>query len=109
MCIRDSGEASPDGIDIAGDTQSGDAPILGDAPISGDARILFEALAAKDERKSGNIKLQRELDWTDERYVRAKEELVDRGLAVVGTGRGGSLRLASAGSAADAGETADEA
>jgi uncharacterized protein YhaN len=80
----------------------------GGEPISADAQILRETLAAKDDRRSGNIKLKGELGWTDERYSHAKEELVSRGLARVGTGRGGSLRLASAGDAVDETTPVDE-
>jgi uncharacterized protein YhaN len=95
-------EAARDGGDFAQGIPTGGEP------ISADAQILCETLAAKDDRKSGNIKLKGELGWTEERYNRAKEELVSRGLAMVGTGRGGSLRLASTGDAVDPTTPADE-
>lgn len=44
-------------------------------------------------RNSGNIKLCRELGWSEEIYESVKEALVQEGRVVIGGGRGGSVKL----------------
>lgn len=50
---------------------------------------------AKLGGSAGNVTLMRELGWSEERYYRARDRLVDEGQLVRGPGRGGSVRLVS--------------
>lgn len=75
---------------------------VGAADLTPDAQAFLQALADKPEQKSGNKMLRTELGWDDARYDQVKAWLVERKLVTVGTGRGGSVRLAAAGAAQEA-------
>jgi hypothetical protein len=51
---------------------------------------LLETLG--DEPAKGNVKLMRELGWTEEMYWRIRNRLIDRGVLEKGRGKGGSVR-----------------
>jgi hypothetical protein len=46
---------------------------------------------------AGNLGLMRELGWTEAKYYRVRDRLLDRGELVRGPGRGGSVRLVEEG------------
>jgi type I restriction enzyme M protein len=66
-------------------------------PSGDDASLAADfvtALAARPERKSGNIMLRRDLlGWDEATYERIKEQLIQRGRIQPGGGRGGSVQL----------------
>ncbi|MBU6464407.1 MAG: hypothetical protein KGK01_04055 [Bradyrhizobium sp.] len=66
-----------------------------EAPVS-DTDALEALLIAKVREKGGqvgNVTLQRELGWNDERYWPIRDRLVDGGHLELGRGKGGSVRL----------------
>jgi DNA repair exonuclease SbcCD ATPase subunit len=81
--------------DAADSTESVAAP--GKVPSGDDASLAADfvtALAARPERKSGNIMLRRDLlGWDEATYERIKEQLIQRGRIQPGGGRGGSVQL----------------
>ena len=91
--------ADPEALDGEGDAadaaESTAAP--GRVPSGDDASLAADfvtALAARPERKSGNIMLRRDLlGWDEATYERIKEQLIQRGRIQPGSGRGGSVQL----------------
>lgn len=91
--------ADPEAADEEGDgadaTESAASP--GRVPSGDDASLAADfitALAARPERKSGNIMLRRDLlGWDEATYERVKEQLIQRGRIQPGGGRGGSVQL----------------
>ncbi len=51
---------------------------------------------------SGNIALQRQLEWDDDKYWKTRDSLVDAGRLRLGRGRGGTVQLVEAAAAVPA-------
>lgn len=62
-----------------------------DVELSDDALALWSALPPSGAAR-GNSTLRTELDWLDDRYLLARNELLDTGLVQRWRGRGGSVR-----------------
>ena len=60
--------------------------------INDDAKIMLSTLRKLRERL-GNGALRKQLGWTEARYWRSHEFLLEKGKIVKGRGRGGSVGL----------------
>ncbi|MBO6936773.1 MAG: hypothetical protein JJ863_17520 [Deltaproteobacteria bacterium] len=58
--------------------------------LTEDEKKLLEEVPETDTR--GNISIQRALKWPKDRYLKAREKLLAKGILAVGKGKGGSVR-----------------
>jgi TIR domain len=54
----------------------------------------LEELSGDEQKLIGNITLQKNLGWDEERYDRIKQQLVEENAIIVGRGKGGAVALA---------------
>lgn len=55
----------------------------------------LRALSNDEQKLIGNIKLRSELGWEEDKYNRIRSQLREENLVIIGTGKGGSVGLAT--------------
>lgn len=76
--------------------------LVRDSDTAAGEALLIAKLREKGG-SAGNVTLQRELDWDDDRYWPIRDRLVDAGQLELGRGRGGSVRLVAQTTVSEAG------